>query len=39
MNRIAQTFQRLKERGEKALVAYVTAGDPDLDKPGKSSSA
>jgi tryptophan synthase, alpha subunit len=32
MNRIAQTFQRLKERGEKALVAYVTAGDPDLDK-------
>jgi len=32
MSRIAQTFQRLKERGEKALVAYVTAGDPDLDK-------
>ncbi|OPY08584.1 MAG: Tryptophan synthase alpha chain [Syntrophus sp. PtaB.Bin001] len=32
MGRIAQTFQRLKDRGEKALVAYITAGDPDLDK-------
>jgi tryptophan synthase alpha chain len=32
MSRIAQTFQRLKERGEKALVAYVTAGDPALGK-------
>lgn len=32
MSRIAQTFQQLKENGEKALVAYVTAGDPDLDK-------
>ena len=32
MSRIAQTFRRLKEKGEKALVAYVTAGDPDLDK-------
>jgi len=32
MSRIAQTFQELKEKGEKALVAYVTAGDPDLDK-------
>jgi len=32
MSRIAQTFQHLKDKGEKALVAYVTAGDPDLDK-------
>ncbi len=31
-SRIAQTFQLLKSRGEKALVAYVTAGDPDLEK-------
>lgn len=31
MSRIAQTFQRLRERKEKALVAYVTAGDPSLD--------
>jgi tryptophan synthase alpha chain len=28
MNRIEETFQRLKERGEKALVGFVTAGDP-----------
>jgi tryptophan synthase alpha chain len=28
MNRIEDTFQRLKERGEKALVGFVTAGDP-----------
>ncbi|OPY10748.1 MAG: Tryptophan synthase alpha chain [Syntrophus sp. PtaB.Bin138] len=32
MSRIGQVFQKLKERGEKALVAYVTAGDPDLEK-------
>jgi len=32
MSRIGQAFQKLKEKGEKALVAYVTAGDPDLDK-------
>ncbi len=35
MSRIAQTFQRLRERGEKALVVYLTAGDPDLDKTGE----
>jgi tryptophan synthase alpha chain len=32
MSRITHTFQQLKEKGEKALVAYVTAGDPDLDR-------
>lgn len=29
---LADTFRNLKERGEKALVAYVTAGDPELDQ-------
>ena len=31
MNRITQTFQALKAKNEKALVAYLTAGDPDYD--------
>jgi len=31
MNRIAQTFANLKAKNEKALVAYLTAGDPDYD--------
>jgi len=30
--RIEQTFKELKERNEKALVAYITAGDPSLEK-------
>ena len=30
MNRIEKTFARLKQAGEKALVGFVTAGDPDL---------
>jgi tryptophan synthase alpha chain len=30
MNRIQQKFNLLKEKGEKALVGFVTAGDPDL---------
>jgi len=29
-NRIDEKFADLKKRGEKAFVAYVTAGDPDL---------
>jgi tryptophan synthase alpha chain len=29
MNRIDQTFAALKNRNEKALVGFVTAGDPD----------
>ena len=32
MNRIKKKFQQLKELGETALVGFVTAGDPDLDK-------
>lgn len=30
MTRINETFQKLQEKGEKALIAYITAGDPDL---------
>jgi tryptophan synthase alpha chain len=32
MNRIDRTFASLKERGKKAFVAYVAAGDPDYDR-------
>ena len=28
MSRIAATFERLKEQGRKALIPYITAGDP-----------
>jgi len=31
MSRIADRFAELRERSEKALVTYVTAGDPDLE--------
>jgi tryptophan synthase alpha chain len=30
MGRIDETFAKLRERGERALVAYVMAGDPSL---------
>jgi tryptophan synthase alpha chain len=30
MNRIDLKFQELKQKGEKALISFVTAGDPDL---------
>ena len=30
MNRIERKFQELKQKGEKALVGFVTAGDPDV---------
>ncbi len=29
MSRIEETFGRLRSRGEKALVGFITAGDPD----------
>lgn len=29
-NRIQKTFERLKAKGEKALITFITAGDPDL---------
>lgn len=31
MNRIDLKFSKLKERGEKALIPFITSGDPDLD--------
>ena len=30
MNRIDQTFSRLRDREEKGLVTFLTAGDPDV---------
>lgn len=30
-NRIAERFALLKERGESALIPFITAGDPDMD--------
>lgn len=30
MNRIKAKFEELKKRGEKALITFITAGDPDL---------
>ena len=30
MHRIEQVFKRLKAKGEKALIPFITAGDPDL---------
>lgn len=35
MNRIDSTFKKLKARREKAFIAYITAGDPDLAATGK----
>lgn len=31
MGRIPETFKRLKQDGKKALVTFITAGDPDLE--------
>ena len=31
MNRLTSKLQNLKENKKKALVAYLVAGDPDLD--------
>jgi tryptophan synthase alpha chain len=28
--KIEKVLRRLKDRGEKALIIYITAGDPDL---------
>jgi len=30
VSRLAETFQRLRDAGTPGLVAYITAGDPDL---------
>jgi tryptophan synthase alpha chain len=31
MSRIAETFRYLRARNRKALIPYITTGDPDLD--------
>lgn len=31
MNRIDNAFDNLRQKGSKALIAYITAGDPDLE--------
>lgn len=31
MNRIDRTFAKLREANKKALIAFITAGDPDLE--------
>ncbi len=31
-SRIKQTFDDLMRRGETALIPFITAGDPDLEK-------
>ena len=31
MDRIARNFANLREAGKKALVTFITAGDPDYD--------
>ena len=35
MGRIADKFKQLEGRGEKALVTFITAGDPDLETTGR----
>ncbi len=30
-NRITEKFDELKQRGEKALITYITAGDPEIE--------
>ncbi len=35
MSRIGKKFTELKAKGEKALILYVTAGDPDLETTEK----
>ncbi|MEA3489571.1 MAG: tryptophan synthase subunit alpha [Candidatus Omnitrophota bacterium] len=35
MNRINETFKRLKAEGKKAFIPYIAAGDPDMKTSGK----
>lgn len=36
MNRIDKTFNELKEKNEKALITFLTAGDPSIEKTKKA---
>ncbi len=31
MNKIEKTFQQLKRKNQKALISFITAGDPEID--------
>jgi len=35
VSRIEDALRRLRARGEKGLIAYITAGDPDLETTGR----
>src|SRR5947209_958924 len=35
MNRIVERFARLKKEGNRGLIAYLGAGDPDLEATGR----
>lgn len=35
INRIDKTFKMLRSRGEKALIPYIMAGDPNLERTGE----
>ncbi len=35
MSRIDDVFKKLQERGDKALIPFITAGDPDLPTTGE----
>lgn len=37
--RLKETFESLAKKGEKALVCFITAGDPDMDSTGNFISA
>jgi tryptophan synthase alpha chain len=39
MNRIERKFQELRQKDEKALVGFITAGDPDVEQSLKIMSA
>ena len=39
MNRIDRKFKELKREGKKAFIAYITAGDPDLQATAKIALA
>jgi tryptophan synthase alpha chain len=39
MNRIDQTFAKLKSDGRKGLVGYLTAGDPDMEQSERNIKA
>ena len=35
MNRIEETFARLRREGRRGLIPFITAGDPDLETTGR----